>query len=102
MFTNNPLNKHNNDTLTGRALDQRVYTLRHIETGEFICLRQDGAEHLACFSDGDSAFQFRQELGLLEHVDISAQRLGDTPFDRFWLNGQMTGRAVAPQTANAN
>lgn len=110
MFTNNPSNDNNNtsnnnsvnNALTGGALNQRVYTLRHIETGEFICLRQDGKEHLACFSDGDSALQFRAELGLLEHVDISSERLGDTPFDRFWLNGQMTGRAASGQAATAN
>jgi hypothetical protein len=75
-------------------VSQRVYTLRHLETGEFICLRQDGREHMACFSDGDTAIQFREELGLLEHVDIAAMRIGDAPFDHFWLDGEMIGRSV--------
>jgi hypothetical protein len=75
-------------------VSQRVHTLKHIETGEYICLRQEGREYLACFSDGDTAYQFREELGLLEHVDIAAMRLGDAPFDHFWLDGEMIGRSV--------
>jgi hypothetical protein len=75
-------------------VSQRVHALQHIETREFICLRQNGKEYLACFSDGDSAFQFRDELGLLEYVDIACLRLGDAPFDNFWLDGEMLGRGV--------
>jgi len=70
---------------------QTIHALRHIETGEYICLRHDGREHLASFTDGDSAFQFRGELGLLEHVDIVRMRLGEAPFDQFWLDGEMVG-----------
>ncbi len=73
---------------------QVVHALKHIETGEFICLRHEEREFMACFSDGDSAMQFREELGLIEHVDIKTMRLGDAPFDHFWLNNEMIGRSV--------
>jgi hypothetical protein len=78
--------------------DQPIFALRHLETGEFICLRHDMREFLAAFSDGDTAIQFREELGLLEHVDIVNLRLGDAPFDQFWLDGEMreaSGQKVA-------
>ena len=73
---------------------QHVFVLQHIETGEYICLRQNGKEYMACFTDGDSAYQFRGELGLLEYVDVGGIRLGDAPFDQFWLDGEMIGRGV--------
>jgi hypothetical protein len=75
-----------------RAVDASltIFALRHIETGEFICLRHEGAEYLACFTDCDTALQFREELNLLEHVDIASMRLGSAPFDHFWLDGEMT------------
>jgi hypothetical protein len=73
---------------------QIVHTLRHLEKPEYICLRQEGREYLACFSDGDSAFQFREELGLVEYVDIHPLRLADAPFDHFWLDGEMIGKSV--------
>ncbi len=73
----------------GLDADQNVFALRHLETREFICLRHDKREYLAAFSDGDTAFQFREELGLLEHVNIVTMRLGDAPFDQFWLDGEM-------------
>jgi hypothetical protein len=75
-------------------ISQNVHTLRHIETGEYICLRQNGQEYMACFTDGDSAYQFREELGLLEHVNIERMALGETPFEYFWLDGEMISRAV--------
>ena len=71
-------------------VSQNIFALRHIESGEYICLRHEGAEYLACFTDGDTAFQFREELNLLEYVDITSMRLGSAPFDRFWLDGEMT------------
>jgi len=80
-------------------LSQRVHTLRHIETGEYICLRNNGVEYVATFTDGDSAFQFRDELGLLEHVDIASMSLGDMPFDHYWLDGEMIGRSVVTNRA---
>ncbi len=73
---------------------QHIYTLRHIETGEFICLRHEGNEYLASFSDGDTAIQFRDDLGILEHVDIVAMPLGKAPFDHFWLDGDMVAHPV--------
>ena len=76
--------------------DRNVYALRHLETKEYICLRHDKREYLAAFSDGDTAFQFRQELGLLEHVDIVTMRLGDAPFDQFWLDGEMMDAQGVP------
>lgn len=75
-------------------LSQRVYTLRHIETGEYICLRQQKTEYLACFSDGDTAGQFRSDVGLIEHVDLNPMRLSEAPFDHYWLDGEMLGRSV--------
>jgi len=81
---------------------QVVHALKHIETGEYICLRHDGREFMACFSDGDTAMQFRAELGLIEHVDIAAMRLGDAPFDNFWLNSEMIGRSVFTEAATSN
>jgi hypothetical protein len=68
--------------------DQRVYALRHIENGEFICMLQEGEDYLACFSDGDTALQFRAELGLQEHVDLYGTTLGRSPFRHFWLDGE--------------
>ena len=78
---------------------QRIFALRHIETGEYICLRHQGNEYLASFTDGDTAFQFREELGLLEHVDIATMRLGDAPFDHFWLDGEMISQPTVPNSA---
>lgn len=83
------------------AISQRVHALKHIETGEYICLRHEGNEYMACFSDGDTAFQFREELGLLEHVDLTGMRLGEAPFDYFWLDGEMIGRSVLTNQATS-
>lgn len=73
---------------------QTVYTLRHIETGEYVCLRQSGDEYLAAFTDGDSAIRFRAELHLIEFVDISPMRLGSVPFDHYYLDGELTTRSL--------
>ncbi len=75
-------------------LSQRVYTLQHIETGEYICIRQQTTEYLACFSDGDTAGQFRGDVGLIEHVDIVPMLLSEVPFDHYWLDGEMLGKSV--------
>ena len=71
----------------------RVHVLRHIETGEFVCLQQGGEEYLAAFRDGDSALQFREELQMIEFVDVERIQLADAPFERFWLDGE---RVVRP------
>lgn len=78
-----------------------IYALRHIETGEFICLRHEAKEFLASFTDGDTAFQFREELGLLEHVDVTNMRLGDAPFENFWLDGEMVEQAAIAEAPRA-
>ena len=80
-------------------ITQLVCALRHIETGEFICLRNEGQEYLACFTDGDSAIQFREELGLLEHVDVATMPLSELPFDHFWFDGEMVDRASVLEAA---
>jgi hypothetical protein len=67
---------------------QRIYALQHIESGEFICLLQDGVDYLACFTDGDTALEFRSALGLQEHVDLLASTLDASPFSHFWLDGE--------------
>ena len=69
-------------------LKQPIYGLRHIENGEFICMLQEGEDYLACFSDGDTALQFRAELGLQEHVDLFCTTLERSPFHHFWLDGE--------------
>ena len=83
-------------------VSQVVFALRHIESGEFICLRHEGEEYLATFTDGDTALQFREELGLLEHVDVGAMKLGEAPFDHFWLDGEMVAAGgVAAEGSHA-
>ncbi|MDR3711155.1 MAG: hypothetical protein P4L33_22860 [Capsulimonadaceae bacterium] len=66
---------------------ERIYALQHLETGEFICLFQDGVDFLACFSDGDTALEFRSALGLQEHVQIYTSLVEKCPFTHFWLDG---------------
>lgn len=67
---------------------QAVFALRHLESGEFICLLQEGTDYLACFSDGDSALEFRAALGLQEHVDMVCTTMDASPFHHFWLDGE--------------
>lgn len=69
-------------------VNRHVFALRHIDNGEFICLLQDGEDYLACFTDGDTALQFREELGLQEHVDLYGTTLARSPFQHFWLDGE--------------
>jgi hypothetical protein len=69
-------------------VNQRIFALQHIENGEFICLLQEGEDYLACFSDGDSALQFRSDLGLQEHVDLISTTMESSPFHHFWLDGE--------------
>ncbi len=66
---------------------QTIYALRHIDSGEFICLLQEGTDYLASFSDGDSALEFRAALGLQEHVDMVCTTIEQSPFRHFWLDG---------------
>jgi hypothetical protein len=66
----------------------RIYALRHMESGEFICLLQEGVDYLACFTDGDTALEFRFSLGLTEHVDMCATTIGTSPFSHFWCDGE--------------
>lgn len=81
--------------LDGAAeIGEGVHALRHIETGEYVCLRQSGRDYLACFRAGDNAMEFRARLRLVEHVDIVGFRLGDAPFDYFYLDGVMVSRAL--------
>lgn len=75
-------------------LSRTIYALRHIESGEFICLRHEENEYLASFTDGDTAIQFRDELGILEHVDVVSMPLGKAPFDHFWLDGDMVAHPL--------
>lgn len=74
------------------AANAWVHALRHIETGEYVCLRQSGSEHLAVFTESDAAVRFRDRMDLLEFVDIVMMRLGDAPFDHFWLDGATVAR----------
>ncbi len=91
-----------NETHTISQIDttQRVYALQHIDSGEFICLLQEGTDYLACFSDGDSALEFRALLGLQEHVDLSTTTLERSPFSHFWLDGESVDIAKESELAN--
>lgn len=71
-----------------------VYTLRHIDTGEYVCLRQDGEEYLAAFTNDDSALKFRSEVNLIEFVDITSGYLANVPFDHFYLDGELLTRSA--------
>ncbi len=80
-------------------LKQRVYALQHLDSGEFICLLQEGVDYLACFTDGDTALEFRAALGLQEHVDLFVTSIDKSPFTHFWLDGE---NVEIPQEAHAN
>lgn len=79
---------------------QRVFALQHLDSGEFICLLQEGNDHLACFSDGDSALEFRSLLGLQEHVDLAPTTLDRSPFSYFWLDGESITIVKESEVAN--
>lgn len=79
---------------------QRVFALQHLDTGEYICLLQEGTDYLACFSDGDSALEFRSLLGLQEHVDLCATTLDHSPFKHFWLDGESIDIRKEQEVAN--
>jgi len=79
---------------------QHVYALQHLETGEYICLLQEGTDYLACFSDGDSALEFRALLGLQEHVDLCSTTLERSPFSHFWLDGESVHLPQVQEMAN--
>lgn len=66
-----------------------MFVLRHIETDEYVCLRQDELEYLAAFSEVDAAREFRDQLQLTEFVDVVGTRLNQVPFDYFYLDGEM-------------
>ncbi len=94
-------NEKLNETYTSEIdTTQRVYALQHIDSGEFICLLQEGTDYLACFSDGDSALEFRALLGLQEHVDLAATTLDHSPFSHFWLDGESVDIAQESELAN--
>ncbi|BDI33366.1 hypothetical protein CCAX7_54170 [Capsulimonas corticalis] len=69
--------------------DGVYYALQHIESGEYICLLQDGIDHLAVFSVPDGARQFRALLGIDDHVDVAAVTPSNVPFNYYWYNGEM-------------
>jgi len=74
-------------------LKQTIYALQHIESGEFICLLQEDStgnrvDFLACFTDGDTALEFRAALGLQEHLDLYRCTIDSSPFSHFWLDGE--------------
>src|SRR6201999_966639 len=69
-------------------LKLKIYALQHLDSGEFICLLQEGVDYLACFTDGDTALEFRTALGLQEHVDLFVTSMDASPFTHFWLDGE--------------
>jgi hypothetical protein len=74
------------------SLKMPVFVLRHLESGEYICLQHTQNNYLAAFTDGDSATTFRSDLGQIEHAEIISLRLEDVPTDYFWLDGEMLNR----------
>ena len=80
--------------------EQSVFALQHIDSGEYICLLQEGIDYLACFSDGDSALEFRSLLGLHEHVDLCSTTMDRSPFSHFWLDGESVNLPHVPELAN--
>ena len=68
--------------------NMRVYALQHLETKKYICLLQNGKDYLACFSNGDSAIDFRESLNMREHVDLSVITIEKAPFNYFYLDGE--------------
>lgn len=70
------------------SLDQPLYALQHIDTQEYVCMLHNNIDHLVCFTDGDSALQFRADLNLHEYVDMVVTTVNKSPFNSFWLNGQ--------------
>jgi len=90
------------ETIPSQEIDttQRVFALQHLDSGEFICLLQEGTDYLACFSDGDSALEFRALLGLQEHVDLATTTLDRSPFSHFWLDGESVTIAKESEVAN--
>lgn len=91
-----------NDTAPLQEIDttQSVFALQHLDSGEFICLLQEGTDYLACFSDGDSALEFRTLLGLQEHVDLATTTLAGSPFAHFWLDGESVTIAKESEVVN--
>lgn|GEM_PF-1024702 len=91
-----------NETALPQEIDttQRVFALQHLDSGEFICLLQEGTDYLACFSDGDSALEFRALLGLQEHVDLATTTLDHSPFAHFWLDGESVTIAKESEVAS--
>jgi hypothetical protein len=71
------------------AAGSTVFVLRHMETNEYVCLRQEGVEYMAAFTDERRALDFRQQLRLLEFVDVLSIRLSHAPFDHVYLDGEM-------------
>ena len=94
------MNTTPNRDMTEIDTAQHVYALQHIDSGEFICLLQKGTDYLACFSDGDSALEFRALLGLQEHVDLSTTTLARSPFSHFWLDGESVNIPKEAEVAN--
>jgi hypothetical protein len=76
------------------SLTTPVFVLRHLDSGEYICLQHEGDCYLAAFTDGDSATTFRADLGQIEHAEIISARLGDLPTEHFWLDGEMLHRQI--------
>lgn len=67
---------------------QRIYALQHIDVGDYICLVQDGIDYLACFTDPDTALEFRAVLNLQEYVDLYVTSISESSFSHYWLDGE--------------
>ena len=69
--------------------DTRIYTLRHLESQEFVCLIETRTPWLACFTDMDTCLHYRAEIGLRDHCAVVSTTLERIPFTRVWLDGEL-------------
>lgn len=69
-------------------LDQPIYALQHIETKQYVCILVDGIDYLVCFTCGDGAISFMEDMRMREHVDLYVTTLNECEFNHFWLDGE--------------
>lgn len=65
-----------------------VFVLRHLESQQYICAMHEGEDYVIGFSNGDTAFQFRAELGQQEYAEICSVLVKDFPTRKFWFDSQ--------------
>lgn len=79
--------------------DDKLYALRHLETGMYLSAMRGGRDYVICFTNGDSALAFREQLGTVEYNEVVPITAGSLPGGRMWLNGKFVESKpeIAPQ-----